>query len=704
MNARAQLVGFELPRIEIEEQDKSVAMSREFAALAYDNRVSDSGAWPAGLAAPPLIGTSAFHNVSLRVGRFAAQKPFSLHDRMTWLLETLPHAREAHVAFLDAGDVACLCDEAEIAAKARRLLAGRGSTEALVVSAEAWIWPRSVTYRGERAAKAYPPSSTPLRFINVGGLLGRPLALAGVLNCMRRRYGFPATCPEAVNADGSYTLRPVATTLAESAGLNEQACWHVYLLEQSRGVLPPASECPRLVPDYAGELFLPLSKVAAEVKWGVDGRVTFEATHSRPCWVHANGAAKYLVEVMQFWLGWVGRHTRHAAAAAAELRRAQHADCASPACRYLHQHVMPQLAAALPTSVLAGASGRGGFCDFTYGGEGDGCTTSDLKGSWSVTSRDACVARCARCDRCHWVSHDGDDCSWFRFCDGRGDGGPLLRIAESRHVTLQVRRDDGSLLGDPPAAAPPPAPPPPPPFFMHTDPRLDHSWLRHCEGFDELRRGVSAERLGEVRMHALLRRSARRVADPASASLFYLPLWEYTSYAVGHCNGTTHVERMAAAAAALRESAPFARRGGADHFWVSTASLLHAEETAPWLDTRLGDAGPKGYAGLMARVGAALAPLLALTTVARTSRTARCARASAPKSSRCPSQRIGTRRHTRPTTVACGGRPSSSSRALSTCAARAGPSVALSPSSSARRAMRTSRVSSSTRRCAPTRH
>ena len=72
-------------------------MSREFAALAYDNRVSDTGAWPAGLAAPPLIGTSAFHNVSLRVGRLAAQKPFSLHDRMTWLLETLPHARAAHL-------------------------------------------------------------------------------------------------------------------------------------------------------------------------------------------------------------------------------------------------------------------------------------------------------------------------------------------------------------------------------------------------------------------------------------------------------------------------------------------------------------------------------------------------------------------------------------------------------------------------------
>ena len=44
MNARAQLVGFELPRIEIEEQEQSVAMSRDFAALAYDDRVSDTGA------------------------------------------------------------------------------------------------------------------------------------------------------------------------------------------------------------------------------------------------------------------------------------------------------------------------------------------------------------------------------------------------------------------------------------------------------------------------------------------------------------------------------------------------------------------------------------------------------------------------------------------------------------------------------------
>ena len=77
-------------------------MSREFAALAYDNRVSDTGAWPVGLAAPPLIGTSAFHNVSLRVGRLAAQKPFSLHDRMTWLLEMLATVMSFNASWLRA--------------------------------------------------------------------------------------------------------------------------------------------------------------------------------------------------------------------------------------------------------------------------------------------------------------------------------------------------------------------------------------------------------------------------------------------------------------------------------------------------------------------------------------------------------------------------------------------------------------------------
>ncbi|CAM9099729.1 unnamed protein product [Phaeothamnion confervicola] len=67
-----------------------------------------------------------------------------------------------------------------------------------------------------------------------------------------------------------------------------------------------------------------------------------------------------------------------------------------------------------------------------------------------------------------------------------------------------------------------------------------------------------------------------RVADPADARLFVVPFDVDSSHTIWrrmksrgkeHCAGTTHLERLASAIAALRASPLFQAHGGADHFW-----------------------------------------------------------------------------------------------------------------------------------------
>ena len=284
---------------------------------------------------------------------------------------------------------------------------------------------------------------------------------------------------------------------------------------------------------------------------------------------------------------------------------------------YLRKRILPALqGGALASSVVPGV------CEFTTDNEGASCSAWDFKGSWTARSLHACVALCAACGHCFHISYDkrSYDCSFFRFCDS-------THVVGTGHTTHQVRHSDGtpvpSVAGLSTAAlqlswSPPhkPAPEPPGSFFMYTDPALDHGWLRHCPGFEELQAGVRAERLGEVQMRDVLSRSPWRVSDPSAAQLFYVPLWEYASYALGQCNGTSHTQRMARAADALRASPQFARSRGADHVWVSTASQLHEGEVAAWLDTSVGS-NIGSYAGLYARVGKPLAQLLERTIVGR---------------------------------------------------------------------------------------
>ena len=116
-------------------------------------------------------------------------------------------------------------------------------------------------------------------------------------------------------------------------------------------------------------------------------------------------------------------------------------------------------------------------------------------------------------------------------------------------------------------------------FYMYEHPALDHSWLRHCPGFAELRHSVNDTNTAEAGVHKLLRRHPWRRYDPAEASLFYVPVFEYASYSIGACNGTTHQSRMVAAEAALRASPHFQKNGGADHVWATTAWSISGSRT-----------------------------------------------------------------------------------------------------------------------------
>jgi hypothetical protein len=118
-----------------------------------------------------------------------------------------------------------------------------------------------------------------------------------------------------------------------------------------------------------------------------------------------------------------------------------------------------------------------------------------------------------------------------------------------------------------------------PAFYMYTDAALDFGWMESCPNFLGVSEGTARERLGEVGLRQTLVSHAGRTMDPSLASLFYLPVWEAASFMIGPCNGTTHTQRMQAAHDVLARSEHFQRRGGADHFWLSTFSQPSSAET-----------------------------------------------------------------------------------------------------------------------------
>lgn len=125
------------------------------------------------------------------------------------------------------------------------------------------------------------------------------------------------------------------------------------------------------------------------------------------------------------------------------------------------------------------------------------------------------------------------------------------------------------------------------PFYMYTGPNLDFSWLGKCPKFDSNVYSSHDLNYAEVAAYQHLASHPWRLNDSRAALLFYVPLWEYTSYTIGNCLNTSHAGRMRRAAHALRSLAPWQRKNGSDHFFVTTAFSMQGH--AMTLRNRLTD-------------------------------------------------------------------------------------------------------------------
>lgn len=130
-------------------------------------------------------------------------------------------------------------------------------------------------------------------------------------------------------------------------------------------------------------------------------------------------------------------------------------------------------------------------------------------------------------------------------------------------------------------------------FFMYEGPELDHGYLRHCPGFQLMQQSAYNERLGEVYLRDALAVHPWRTRSPSEATLFFVPIWEIVSFNVDQCNGTSHRQRMARAAIALRNALSYRkpRRAnqppGYDHMIASTGCIETGTRIAERLTNQL---------------------------------------------------------------------------------------------------------------------
>ena len=92
-------------------------------------------------------------------------------------------------------------------------------------------------------------------------------------------------------------------------------------------------------------------------------------------------------------------------------------------------------------------SSKPGFCAVTNAGQGEHCKKSDEMGAWEIsTGLDACLERCHKCKRCHFVSYSraASDCSWFRDCSKLSAGHGITGYNPS-HATFNLRHENGRL-------------------------------------------------------------------------------------------------------------------------------------------------------------------------------------------------------------------------------------------------------------------
>lgn len=119
------------------------------------------------------------------------------------------------------------------------------------------------------------------------------------------------------------------------------------------------------------------------------------------------------------------------------------------------------------------------------------------------------------------------------------------------------------------------------PFFIYEDPAFDHSSLIEC-----IPGWMLDDQAAEVPMLQLLQSHPARVLEPASASLFVLPIFPYVSYLAEKCGGLSHDERMQQAGTALENSIWYRRNLGADHLLVTNTFRLNTLRSFRGLLTR----------------------------------------------------------------------------------------------------------------------
>ena len=102
-------------------------------------------------------------------------------------------------------------------------------------------------------------------------------------------------------------------------GAVSQACFHTYLTEQAHGALP--ASCPRLVLDHRSEFTLNFNKIGPKLvwPWGDSQRMVSPFSSAASCVLHANGAGKYAMPVLQFWWDHVHAPDRSTRAAPSTL-------------------------------------------------------------------------------------------------------------------------------------------------------------------------------------------------------------------------------------------------------------------------------------------------------------------------------------------------------------------------------------------------
>ena len=102
------------------------------------------------------------------------------------------------------------------------------------------------------------------------------------------------------------------------------------------------------------------------------------------------------------------------------------------------------MAAASGIAAVISHGWRTGHCGTTVNGQGNKCARLDTKGSWPSASRDSCLSRCVRCNRCQFISYSDrfQDCSWYRSCNPK----KLESTSGTGHATRQVRDGAGGAV------------------------------------------------------------------------------------------------------------------------------------------------------------------------------------------------------------------------------------------------------------------